>query len=345
MNIWTQFVDQVIIVAPMESRDATAIDIQYEHSDIAFAEVPMMDLLSVKSILKSVLIAPKVFWQIYRAMKQADHIHLRCPGNIGLMGCMVQMLFPNKTKTAKYAGNWDPNAKQPWSYKLQKWILSNSFLTRNMQVLVYGEWEGSSKNIKPFFTASYNEKDKLPVVLRNFENEISFIFAGTLSVGKRPLYAVQLVEALYKKGYNVKLSLFGDGKERENIEKYILEYGLQDIIDIKGNQTQDILKNAYQESHFVLLPSKSEGWPKVIAEGMFWGCLPIATKVSCLGYMLDNGNRGLLLEMDLNNDVAQIISVLKDRDNYHLKVQRSIGWSRKYTLDLFANEIKGLLNS
>ena len=29
-----------------------------------------------------------------------------------------------------------------------------------MQVLVYGEWEGSSKNIKPFFTATYSEMKK-----------------------------------------------------------------------------------------------------------------------------------------------------------------------------------------
>ena len=36
-------------------------------------------------------------------------------------------------------------------------ILSNTFLTKNMQVLVYGEWEGSSKNVKSFFTATYSE--------------------------------------------------------------------------------------------------------------------------------------------------------------------------------------------
>jgi len=72
-------------------------------------------------------------------MVQADYIHLRCPGNMGLEA-LVQMLFPNKPKTAKYAGNWNPKSKQPWSYRLQKWILSYTFLTQNMQVLVYGEW-------------------------------------------------------------------------------------------------------------------------------------------------------------------------------------------------------------
>jgi hypothetical protein len=33
--------------------------------------------------------------------------------------------FPNKPKTAKYAGNWDPKSKT-WTYMQQK-ILSNTF--------------------------------------------------------------------------------------------------------------------------------------------------------------------------------------------------------------------------
>ena len=49
----------------------------------------------------------------------------------------------------------------------------------------------------------------------------------------------------------------------------------------------------------------SEGWPKVIAEGMFWGCLPIATRVSCVPNMLNNGKRGIILELTLQEDVKK----------------------------------------
>ncbi|WP_427875193.1 hypothetical protein [Flavobacterium sp. MMS24-S5] len=89
--------------------------------------------------------------------------------------------------------------------------MSNTFMTRNMQVLVYGEWENSSKNIKPFFTATYSESDKTPMKKNDLKGEIKFIFVGTLVSGKRPLYSVQLVEALIKKGYNVTLQLYGEG--------------------------------------------------------------------------------------------------------------------------------------
>jgi glycosyltransferase involved in cell wall biosynthesis len=281
---------------------------------------------------------------ILKAMQQADHIHLRCPGNIGLLGCLVQILFPHKPKTAKYAGNWDPKSKQPWSYRLQKWILSNTFLTRNMQVLVYGEWEGSTKNIKSFFTATYSETDKVPIKPLDLIGKINFVFVGALVSGKNPLYAIQLVESVYKKGYDVSLDLYGEGRERKALDHYITSNGLEKIVNLKGSQNQKVVTDAYQNSHFVLLPSKSEGWPKAIAEGMFWGCVPIATSVSCVPFMLNYGERGVLLEMNLEQDLEQLEAVLNNEMDFEVKRQKASDWSRKYTLDVFDSAIKKMIS-
>ncbi len=286
------------------------------------------------------------FWnfrQLFQAMVWADHIHLRCPGNVGLMGCIVQIFFPSKPKTAKYAGNWDPKSNQPWSYKLQRWILSNTFLTKNMQVLVYGTWTGSSPNIKPFFTASYTEADKISVAPRALEGTISMIYVGTLSAGKRPLYAIKLVQELLKKNFNIELSMYGNGSEKEQLQRFIHDNKLESVVFLKGNHPQEAMKKVYQEAHFLILPSESEGWPKVVAEAMFWGCLPIVTKVSCVPNMLDSGSRGILLTMDFDADAKAIVDLMQQPAVYVDKVNNSIQWSRKYTLDLFENEIKALL--
>ena len=345
MNIWLHHVDEVIIVAPLSKNEQTPIDLTYSHDTIHFKSVPEFHIKNRKSVFKTLVSLPKILFVIYNAMKRADHIHLRCPGNIGLLGCFVQILFPAKSKTAKYAGNWDSKSKQPLSYRFQKWILSNTFLTKNMQVLVYGEWETSTKNIKPFFTASYFEKDKIDVKPRKLEGKISFLFVGTLSNGKQPLYAIQLVENLYNKGYNVQLTFYGEGIERGILEKYILENKLENIIFLKGNQNQETIKKAYIENHFVVLPSLSEGWPKAVAEGMFWGCLPIASKVSCVPNMLENGKRGLLLDLKLNQDVQNIESILKNNNLYQDKVINAVQWSRQFTMDVFEDEIKLFLQS
>ena len=343
MNVWAKQLTELIIVAPISLFEKSEIDVSYTHSNIKFVPIDAFDILTFKGIVLTILKTPKISWQIYKAMRSADHIHLRCPGNIGLLGCLVQILFPAKPKTAKYAGNWDPESKQPFSYKLQKWILSNTFLTRNMQVLVYGEWEGSTNNIKPFFTATYAEADKKPVIIKDLKRTIDFVFVGALVVGKNPLYAIQLVEKLAQKGFYVKLTVFGEGIERDKLERYVALNDLAEIVFFKGNQNQEIIKIAFQESHFVVLPSKSEGWPKVVAEGMFWGCIPIATKVSCVPYMLDHGNRGVLLEMNLENDILQIETVLNSQNRYEDMQNKGVNWSREYTTDAFEVEIKKLL--
>ena len=110
-----------------------------------------------------------------------------------------------------------------------------------------------------------------------------------------------------------------------------------------GNQNQEVVKKAYKKSHFVILPSKSEGWPKAIAEGMFWGCVPLATKVSCVPFMLDYGNRGVLLDMNLEKDIVQLEKILQNENDFFSKSRQSIEWSQNYTTDVFETEIKKLL--
>ena len=343
MNIWAKHVDEFVVVAPLVRKDLSAIDASYSHQNIQFISVPSFDLVSVKAILGTFFKLPVLFWTIYKAMRVADHIHLRCPSNVGLLGCLVQILFPKTPKSAKYAGNWDPKSKQPWSYKLQQRILSNTFFTRNMKVLVYGEWANSSKNILPFFTATYSEKEKTPVTQKKLQPVINFIFVGTLTIGKNPLYAIQLIKRLRHKGYPVRLQMYGEGNQRKLLEDYLLEQQLETIVNLNGNQSKEVLVKAYQDCHFVVLPSESEGWPKAIAEGMFYGCVPIATQVSCVPFMLDYGNRGLLLNIDLNKDCLQIEKIIKNQPLYADMQNQAATWSQKYTLEVFESEIIKIL--
>ncbi|TQM42454.1 glycosyltransferase involved in cell wall biosynthesis [Flavobacterium branchiophilum] len=343
MNIWGNYCSSFTIIAPKSSQVISAIDLPYAMNNINYSEVASFDFLTIKSRVQAVFRIPIIMFTLYKAMKSTDHIHLRCPGNMGLLGCIVQVFFPKKIKTAKYAGNWDSNSKQPLSYRLQKLILNNTFLTKNMTVLVYGEWPKVSKNIKSFFTATYFDKDKLAVAPKNLTNTIQFIFVGTLSIGKKPIYAIQLVEKLYKIGYNVQLNLYGEGAERHNLAQYIKNESLNSYIRLNGNQSLEVIKKAYQESHFLVLPSQSEGWPKAVAEAMFWGCVPISTPVSCVPNMLQDGARGILLQEDLDVDTNKIRLLIDDEILYQTTSNAAMTWSRLYTLDYFENEIKNIL--
>ena len=372
MNIWLRHVEEVEVVAPLRSRGrgdwgAGGLGeqgIEYEHSKLTFTEVRSFNFLDFSSSVKSIMKIPLIIFKMMGAMKRADHLHLRCPGNIGLIACCCQVFFPGKPKSAKYAGNWDPQAKQPWTYRLQKWILSNTILTRNMQVLVYGEWPGQSKNIVPFFTASFSEKEKSKVREKKFSAPFIFLFVGNLVEGKRPLEAVKLVEAINAAVVDDPdqeicsvLEIYGDGPEREQLETYVRENRLDRFIIFKGSRPLEELKEAYQKAHFVILPSRSEGWPKALAEGMFFGCIPIATPVSCVPWMMGDGARGILLSnpeqegkkklsvvsCQFSEDVEKVENLLKKPQEMKKMSLAAKEWSQEYTLERFEEAIKGVL--
>jgi glycosyltransferase involved in cell wall biosynthesis len=343
MNLWSKYVDEIIVLGPKQKNNTIdAIDITYAHTKLKFIPVPNFDILSFFGSLMTLIKVPVIFVKCLCVMSKADHIHLRCPGNISLIACFAQIFFPNKKKSTKYAGNWDPQSKQPRSYRLQQAILRNTFLTRNMQVLVYGKWPNETKNIYPFISATYKEVEKVPFVKRDYSQPLQFVFAGALVVGKRPLLTIQIIEALNKQGMPSILYLYGDGPLMPELQDYIKDHELESNIILYGNRDKNEIKNALIQAHFNILPSKSEGWPKAVAEGMFFGCIPIATSVSCVSWMLGEGTRGILIMPDLEEAVSKILDTLKNED-LHTMAEAALDWSQQYTFDRLETDIKAVL--
>ena len=343
MNLWLKHVEKVEVVAPKLSKSTTNLEIPYERSDIILNDIPTIAFISIKSSLVSVFQIPIILVTIFKACKRADHIHLRCPGNIGLLGCLVQIFFPKKIKTSKYAGNWDSKSKQPFSYRFQKAILRNTFLSKNIKVLVYGFWKNQSKNIKTFFTATYGNKDIITPLGRNYGNKLCFVFIGSLVKGKNPLLAIKIVESLQKLDVKVQLELYGEGILKNELEQYIVDNNLESNIQLKGSKKSKVIQEVLKKAHFLILPSKSEGWPKAIAEAMFFGTIPIATKISCVPYMLDYGKRGILIQPNIDEATESIMTHLKNENDLDTISKLASKWSQNYTLEAFESEIVKLL--
>ncbi|RZV56116.1 MAG: glycosyltransferase, partial [Flavobacteriaceae bacterium] len=117
---------------------------------------------------------------------------------------------------------------------------------------------------------------------------------------------------------------------------------ISQFIRLHGNVDIERIKNRLKTSHFIILPSRSEGWPKAIVEGMFFGTIPIVTDVSCIRELLDYGSRGIVIEPNLVDATKEIVSSL-DSDNLNNMSQRAAQWSQKYTLEYFESQIKSIL--
>jgi len=333
INLWLSYVDEVEVITPVQVNAPDKIDLAYSHENVVLTKVPSLNLTSIWNIIKTSFLLPYVIVKLFFAMNRADHIHLRCPNNMGLLGAIVQVLFPKKNKTVKYAGNWDPNSAQPKSYKLQQAILSNTFLSKNISVLVYGEWPNQSENICSFFTASYKEEEIMDISVRSLDDEVRLLFVGSLTSWKRAHLVLEALKNLRERGINARVDLLGEGKERESLEHYIEENSLKDYVTLHGNVNADTVKDFYKRSNFLVLMSKSEGWPKVVAEAMFWGSVPISINVSCVNYMIGYGKRGSLAEPNATSIANEIEVYIKSSEVYEKTSNDAQVWSRQFTLE------------
>ncbi|MCB0425598.1 MAG: glycosyltransferase, partial [Mangrovimonas sp.] len=120
------------------------------------------------------------------------------------------------------------------------------------------------------------------------------------------------------------------------------EKQLEGQVLLLGNRERDEVRDAYMDAHFNILPSKSEGWPKAVAEGMFFGCVPIATSVSCVDWMLDYGSRGIVIKPELDSAVETIVEHLET--NLTTMARLALEWSQLYTFDRLETDIKKVLD-
>ncbi len=348
MNIWTKFFTSVTILAPLsQEREINPIEIAYEHNNIRFIPVKEINLTSWKGRFQTLVSLPGIIAKIISAMRSTDHIHLRCPGNMGLLGAILQYFFPSKNKTAKYAGNWDPESTQPYTYKLQQKLISNPGFAKKMKVLVYGEWPHQSQNIVPFFTFSYSENETQIDFRESLssENKLQLLFVGALVYGKNPLMAAEVARILKAQNLNFKLTFCGEGDQMEPLRQFAKENNFAEEVELCGNLPSEALKEKYKTSHFLIFLSDSEGWPKVVAESMYFGCLPITTPVSCVPYMLGNGERGDLVGKDPNEVVKRINYYLENPLDFDRKSKNSKEWSKAFTKESFELEIKKLISN
>src|SRR5690606_14971570 len=91
-----------------------------------------------------------------------------------------------------------------------------------------------------------------------------------------------------------KVHMVGDGDVKEKYETLAMKSGISFVF--YGFQSREDVHAVYKQSHALVLPSKSEGFPKVIAEAMNYGCIPIVSNVSAIGHYIKDSEHGFLLE-------------------------------------------------
>jgi colanic acid/amylovoran biosynthesis glycosyltransferase len=132
-------------------------------------------------------------------------------------------------------------------------------------------------------------------------------------------YLLEACAILRRDAVPFRLTLVGDGEDRPAVERQIEELGLGDAIDVLGAQPRDRVAQLLAETDVFVLPSivtasgKKEGIPVVLMEALAREVPVIATAISGVPELVEDGRTGLLVpERDAEALAAALVRVKTD---------------------------------
>ena len=143
----------------------------------------------------------------------------------------------------------------------------------------------------------------------------TIISAGRLVPWKGFETLIELMPEIRKEFGEVKLTIAGDGPDKERLERRIKETASQDFVHLLGQLTQDKLFKHIQESDAFILNTAYEGFSHQLLEVMAIGTPIVTTKVGGNPELIDNEENGLLVSYNNKDELKKTISkVLNDRE-------------------------------
>ena len=147
----------------------------------------------------------------------------------------------------------------------------------------------------PLDTNEILEKAQKPVVNYPFDTKIpTFVSVGTVFPQKGFDRLLKVHKKLMDEGFLHKILIIGDGYDFDNVEKLKTELGVDDSATMLG-----FTANPYPyfaAADFYVLSSRYEGFPTVLFEALTLKKRIIATDVSGVNEMLEDGKLGLIVE-------------------------------------------------
>lgn len=126
---------------------------------------------------------------------------------------------------------------------------------------------------------------------------------------------------LNKSHPNTKLWILGEGSERKNFEKFILENGLTDSVKLLGFKSNPY--NYLKQADLFISTSEIEGFSLAVAEAIVLGLPIISTSTDGPKEILENGKYGMLINGDPLSIANAIESVITNRETLEELKQKS----------------------
>lgn len=173
-------------------------------------------------------------------------------------------------------------------------------------------------------------------VLKPANKEKEIIYVGRIDYNQKRVYRVIDTWALLEKKYpDWRLTIVGDGVERENIEKQAKALGLKNV-SFEGFKSPI---EYYKRARILMLTSEYEGFPLVLAECMSFGVVPaVYGSYSAVYDIVNDGVNGIVFPYQKEGFSAekaaiQLQKIMHNDAVYNDMAEKAIETSKRYSVD------------
>jgi len=308
--------EEIIHLAFLHSEVAPPSSLPYVANNIRFVPLPVQGGKTIGQKLTILTSMFKTIKIVRNVLKEVDAFQLRTPTGIGVYLIPYLTLFQKKTGWFKYAGNWKQE-HPPLGYRLQRWMLKK----QSRLVTINGAWDDQPSHCltfeNPCLTAEERNIGIEVIQQKAYQKPFSFLFVGRLEDEKGVQRILDAFAKWEEKDSYIEIHFVGNGPHRDRYEEFAKEHQIR--AKFHGFMDRDTVFQLYRSCHFLLLPSKaSEGFPKVIAEAMNFGCIPIVSTISSIGQYVNKANGFPLDTVDVEG-LLQVLNSMETQDEVTLR--------------------------
>ena len=286
---WNELV-HVACIQPFVSNPSLQ---SYTSNRIRFESIPSFGGTTLLEKLSVLYQAPQIIGQIIKSLKGATHVQIRVPMGIGLYVLPLFLFIPRKfILWVKYANNWG-HVSNSKGYLFQRWFLEKNFL--KSKVTINGYWSDQPEHCKSFENPciSQEQLERGNSIVKSYDQKLRVLFAGRIEEAKGIDVLIEVLNELPQDRFE-EWVFIGEGPLKESLRTVCHNKDI--TAQFLGFLSQSEVHKYLETADVLVLPSKSEGFPKIVAEAWNYKVIPLVSPVGSIPHYLENGKNGFTME-------------------------------------------------
>lgn len=254
-----------------------------------------------------------IFFYSYTLLfKKFKLIHIHTSSYLGfyekLILLIIAKLFNQRTIFHIHGGEFVSFFNRSKNKKLIKWALSFS------DIVLFVDYEAmilldiKNGRFLQNFTTIPDYEDISSAI-----NEVpNFLTVSVLESRKKVDLMIKACSILNKEGYTFKLTIAGDGPEKNRLKSLATSLNLNKFINFTGSIKGSEKDKIFRKADIFLLASTSESFAITIIEAMSYSLDIIATNVGIVPYV--NSKIGTISTIEINN-LNSLVSIMRAKLN------------------------------